>query len=144
MQPMRGVSASRGCAGEAPKRSPDAAEASADGTTTAPAYLNGTYRYELTLEDAIADNPDQPDLDEFPSVITVTLDDGRFNMNDGGLTGTYTVEGDRLTFHVIEFETSLTFTFAVDAEGSLDFTPVLPMDPGDAFTFSAKPWKRVR
>jgi len=131
------------CSREGHRQSPEAPGSSADATGAAPASLSGTYRYELTLEDAIANNPDQPDLDEFPSVITVTLNDGRFSMNDGGLTGTYTVDGDRLTFHIVEFETSFAFTFSVDDEGSLHLTPVPPMHPGDAFTFSAKPWKRV-
>jgi TRAP-type C4-dicarboxylate transport system substrate-binding protein len=144
LPPASPLAIPQGCAGEAPVRSPNAAGPSADETATAPADLTGTYRYELTLEDAIAHDPDQPGLDEFPSVITVTLDDGRFTMNDGGLTGTYTLAGDRITFHIVEFETSFTFTFSVDDEGSLHLTPVPPMDPGDAFTFSAKPWKRVR
>jgi TRAP-type C4-dicarboxylate transport system substrate-binding protein len=124
------------CRGEAPV-------VGASGLGTIPKYLNGIYRYELTREDAIAVDPEAPDLDEYPRVSTVKMEDGRFSINDGDLTGTYTVQGDRITFDIPEFGYGNTFTFSVDTEGDLHLTPVQPMDPGDAFEFSTHPWTKI-
>jgi TRAP-type transport system periplasmic protein len=61
-----------GCTGKAPAHP-------AASTGTAPADLNGTYRYLLTKEDAR--KAGDPEVDEFPSLITVKLQDGQV---DGG------------------------------------------------------------
>jgi TRAP-type transport system periplasmic protein len=125
------------CTGQAP-------EQSAEGTVAAPAYLNGIYRYELTREDAIAFDPEAQDLDEFPQVNTMVLEDGHL---EGGCFGsggaTYSVDDDRIMFHSVEYETDSTVTFSVDDKGNLRLTPVPPMDPGDAFQCFSQVWTKI-
>jgi len=118
-----------------------ASEHSAKHTGTAPAYLNGTYRYVLTKEDA-RKNGEEP-IDEFPSVTTLTLRDGQ---EEGGCFeegATYWVNGKRITFNAPVYGYTMTFTFFVDAKGNLHLTPVQPMDPGDAFQCAYKPWIKI-
>jgi TRAP-type C4-dicarboxylate transport system substrate-binding protein len=108
---------------------------------TAPAYLNGTYRYVLTKEDA---NKAGDTDTGYPYVNTITLKDGRLEggcFGSGG--GTYSVDGDRITFYSVEYGYSMTVTLTVDDQGSLHLTPVPPMDPGDAFVCFSKPWTRI-
>jgi TRAP-type C4-dicarboxylate transport system substrate-binding protein len=123
-----------GCTGKAPQQ--PAASAG-----TAPANLNGTYRYLLTKEDArkVGD----PEVDQFPQVTTVKLQDGRVDGGCFGQGATYSVTGDRITFNAPEYGYSTTFTFSVDGKGNLHLTPVPPMDKGDAFQCSYKPWTRI-
>ncbi len=111
------------CTGKSP-------EQAARDTGTAPAHLNGTYRYVLTKEDAR--KAGEPDLSEYPRANTWILKDGQFDAT-GGFTGSYSVDGNRITFAPVEFDDTTTFTFTVDAEGNLNLDPVLPMHPGDAF-----------
>lgn len=123
-----------GCTGKAPAQP-------AGNTGTAPAGLNGTYRYLLTKEDArkVGD----PEVDQFPNVTTVNLEDGRVEGGCFGQGATYSVTGDRITFNSPEYGYSLTFTFAVDGKGNLHLTPVPPMDRGDAFQCSYKAWTKI-
>lgn len=111
------------CTGEAPE------QVSGD-TGTAPAYLNGTYRYVLTKEDAR--KAGEPDLSEYPHTNTYVLKDGQFDAT-GGFTGSYSVDGNRITFAPDEFDDTITYTFTVDDEGNLDLDPVPSTDAGDAF-----------
>jgi TRAP-type C4-dicarboxylate transport system substrate-binding protein len=105
-----------------------------------PSSLNGTYRYELTKEDAL--RVGDPEADQFPYVGTVTMRDGEAK---GGCfeVARYSVTGNQITFDVPEFGYTLTFTFTLDKEGNLHLTPVQPMDPGDAFQCSYKPWTKI-
>jgi TRAP-type transport system periplasmic protein len=122
------------CTGKAP-------EQAGGGEGTAPAYLNGTYRWVLTQADA--DKVGDTDTG-YPSVSTVTLKDGHLEggcFGSGG--GTYTVDADRITFHSVEYGYDSTVTFSVDNEGNLHLTPVPPIDPGDAFTCFYKPWTKI-
>jgi TRAP-type transport system periplasmic protein len=123
-----------GCTGKAPQQ--PAASAG-----TAPAGLNGTYRYLLTKEDArkVGD----PEVDRFPKVNTVKLRDGKVEGGCFGQGATYSVTGDRITFDTPEYGYSTTFTFSVDGKGNLHLTPVPPMDKGDAFQCSYKPWTKI-
>jgi len=122
------------CTGKAP-------EQPAGSTGTAPADLNGTYRYLLTKEDARKNG--DPEVDQFPVVTTVKLHDGRVEGGCFGHAATYSVDGDRITFDAPEYGYSTTFTFAVDGKGNLHLTPVPPMDKGDAFQCSYKPWTKI-
>jgi TRAP-type transport system periplasmic protein len=122
------------CKGEAPEQ-PDA------GTGNAPAHLNGTYRMVLTQEDA--DKVGDTDTG-YPLVETITLKDGQLKGGCFGKDGgTYVVDDDRITFHSIEFDENATVTFSVDGAGNLHLSPVLPMDPGTAFTCFYKPWTKI-
>ncbi len=123
-----------GCTGKAPAHP-------AASTGTAPADLNGTYRYLLTKEDArkVGD----PEVDQFPSLITVKLQDGQVEGGCFGRDASYSVDGDRIRFDSPEYGYSLTFTFSVEGKGNLHLTPVPPMDKGDAFVCSYKPWTKI-
>jgi hypothetical protein len=110
-------------------------------TGTAPADLNGTYRYLLTQEDA--DKARDPETG-FPQVITITLKDGHLEGGCfGAKGGTYRVDDDRITFDSAEYDPNVTVTFCVDDHGNLHLTPVTPMDPGIAFTCFYKPWTKI-
>jgi TRAP-type C4-dicarboxylate transport system substrate-binding protein len=123
-----------GCTGNAP-------EQSAENTGTAPVDLNGTYRYLLTREDAR--KAGDLDVNEFPQVTSVKLQDGQVEGGCFGQGATYLVTGDRITFNSPEYGYSMTFTFSVDGKGNLHLTPVPPMDKGDAFQCSYKPWTKI-
>jgi TRAP-type C4-dicarboxylate transport system substrate-binding protein len=123
-----------GCTGKAP-------EQPAGNTGTAPADLNGTYRYVLTKEDAGKNG--EENLDEFPSVTTVKLEDGQVDGGCFGQGATYSVTGDRIMFNAPEYGYSMTFAFSADDRGNLDLTPVPPMDKGDAFQCSYKVWTKI-
>jgi TRAP-type transport system periplasmic protein len=108
---------------------------------TAPANLNGTYRYVLTQEDA--DKVGDTDTG-YPNVNTIKLKDGQLEGGCFGADGgTYSVDDDQITFHSIEYGTNSTVTFSVDDQGSLHLTPVPPIDPGDAFQCFYKPWTKI-
>ena len=106
-----------------------------------PAGLNGTYRYEPTKEDARQGG--ERNLDEFPSVTTVTLRDGQVEGGCFDEGATYWVAGDRITFNAPAYGYTMTFSFSADAKGNLNLTPVEPMDRGDAFVCSYKPWTKI-
>ena len=123
-----------GCTGNAP-------EQSAGNAGTAPVDLNGTYRYLLTKEDAR--KAGDLEVDEYPQVTTVKLQDGQVEGGCFGEGATYSVTGDRITFNSPEYGYSTTFSFSNDGKGNLHLTPVPPMDKGDAFQCSYKPWTKI-
>jgi hypothetical protein len=128
------LSVPSGCTGTAPDR-PTA------GAAKPPAYLNGTYRWVLTQKDA--DKVGDRDTG-YPHVNTITLKDGRLEGGCFGVDGgTYSVQGDRITFHSIEFGDDSTVTFSRDEKGNLHLEPVPPIDPGGAFECFYKPWTRI-
>ena len=104
-------------------------------------YLNGTYRYLLTQADA--DKVGDTDTG-YPLVTTITLKHGGLEGGCFGADGgTYSVDGDRITFHSVEYGYDSTVTFSRDDQGNLDLTPVPPIDPGDAFNCFYKPWTKI-
>jgi TRAP-type C4-dicarboxylate transport system substrate-binding protein len=123
-----------GCTGTAPQQ--PAASAG-----TAPADLNGTYRYLLTKEDArkVGD----PEVDQFPHVNTVKLRDGKVEGGCFGQGATYSVSGDQITFNSPESGYTMTFTFSVDGKGNLHLTPAPSVEKGDALECSYKPWTKI-
>jgi len=123
-----------GCSGKAPQQP-------AGVSGTAPAELNGTYRYLLTKEEARRNG--DPEVDQFPSVVTVKLEDGQVEGGCFGQGATYSVNHDRITFAAPEYGYSMTFTFSADGKGNLRLTPVPPMDRGDAFQCSYKVWNKI-
>jgi TRAP-type C4-dicarboxylate transport system substrate-binding protein len=123
------------CTGKAPTR-PSVSAAKP------PSYLNGTYRMVLTQADA--DRAGDTEDENYPLVQTITLKDGRLEGGCFGVDGaTYSVEGDRITFHSIEYDADSTVSFTRDEKGSLDLEPVPPIDPGDAFTCFYNPWVKI-
>jgi hypothetical protein len=133
-----------GCAGGAPAGT-DTARASetAAGASAAPADLSGTYRYEITLDEALAADMVDPE-DTYPLIDTVTLDNGELEGGCfGEAGGTYEVDGNRIAFHSLEYNYGSTVTFTMDDDGSLHLTPVPPMDPGDAFQCFSQVWTKI-
>jgi len=108
---------------------------------TPPSDLNGTYRWVLTQKDA----DKVGDLDTgYPHVNTITLKDGRLEGGCFGVDGgNYSVQGDRITFHSIEFDDDATVTFSTDEKGNLHLEPVPPIDPGGVFECFYKPWTKI-
>jgi TRAP-type C4-dicarboxylate transport system substrate-binding protein len=109
---------------------------------TLEAKLNGTYRWVITLADVFAKTHKPPSNSNtsYPQVSTLVLRDGKW-FDNGGDRGTYTVAGDHLALHWPP--SILLFTFTVERDGSLKVAPVRPMDPGDAFIWTTKPWRRL-
>ena len=125
------------CTGAAP-------EQAAGGTGTAPADLNGTYRYVLTKEDARKSG--ETDLSVYPNTNTWILKDGQFETagDYGGFTGSYSVDGNRITIAADEADHTTTYTFTVDDEGNLNLDPVPPVDAGDAFEIGSHTvWTKI-
>jgi TRAP-type transport system periplasmic protein len=122
-----------GCTGKAP-------EQPAASTGTAPAGLNGTYRYVLTKEDAEKAGDTE---DVYPQVTTVKLQDGQVDGGCFGQGATYSVADDRITFNSPEYGYSTTFTFSADSKGNLHLTPTPSVEKGDAFQCSYKAWTRI-
>jgi hypothetical protein len=106
-----------------------------------PSDLNGTYRWVLTQKDA--DKVGDRDTG-YPHVNTITLKDGRL---DGGCFGsdggTYSVQGDRITFHSVEFGDDSAVSFSRDEQGNLHLEPLPPIDAGGAFECFYKPWIKI-
>ena len=124
------------CTGKAP-------EQATGGAGTAQASLNGTYRYEITLNEARNADMVDPE-DTYPNINTIVLKDGDLEggcFGSGG--GTYSIEGDRITFYSVEFETSSTVTFSRDDRDNLHLTPVPPIDAGDAFVCFSQVWTKI-
>jgi TRAP-type C4-dicarboxylate transport system substrate-binding protein len=123
-----------GCTGKAPQQP-------AASTGTAPADLNGTYRYLLTKEDArkVGD----PEVDQFPYLTTVKLQDGKVEGGCFGQGASYSVTGDQITFDTPEYGYTMTFTLSVDGKGNLHLTPAPSVEKGDAFQCSYKPWTKI-
>ncbi len=129
-----GLTIPTACTGKAP-RQPSVRAAKP------PSDLNGTYRWVLTQKDA--DKVGDRDTG-YPHVNTITLKDGRLEGGCFGVDGgNYSVQGDRITFHSIEFGEDATVTFSRDEKGDLHLEPVPPMDPGGAFECFYKPWTKI-
>jgi TRAP-type C4-dicarboxylate transport system substrate-binding protein len=134
-----------GCTGPPPTLTPSGG--------AAPSELNGTYRWEITEEDALA-SPTEPKspshLATFPWIFTLTLEDGTWTLFlewKGGAPyyeqpgASYSVEGDRIT--LTTGGVPLTFTFTVDEYGNLHVQPVQPMAAGEEFVMTTKPWTKI-
>lgn len=118
-------------------------------TPSAATPLSGVYRWTLTKDDArrygsVRDKT--PDgLAGYPNTITMTLKDGRWTFEE--LTdladGTYTVTGDRVAFTWPRETLVLTFSYTADPNGDLHLKSVPPMDVGDRFVWSTRPWTKI-
>jgi TRAP-type C4-dicarboxylate transport system substrate-binding protein len=114
-----------------------------------PSFLDGSYRWRITRAGALRRGGDPKD----PSIGTIggmTLRGGRWALGVPGSStgtptdhGTFKVAGNRLAFNWPQVGYTLTFTFTRRADGTLDVTPVLPMDVGDRVVWSSAPWTRI-
>jgi TRAP-type C4-dicarboxylate transport system substrate-binding protein len=124
------------CTGKAP-------EQPAIVTGDSPAFLNGTYRFVITLDEAREADMVDPE-DEYPIVDTMVLEDGHLEGGCFGSAGaTYAVEDDRISFYSVEYGDTATVTFTRDDQGNLHLTPVPPMDPGGAFQCFSQVWMKI-
>jgi C4-dicarboxylate-binding protein DctP len=105
--------------------------------------FDGTYRWQITAEGARRAGAPEDDPD-IGSVLTMTLEGGRWLLgSDPHYSGSFTMKGDRLVFDWPGEGYALTFRFKRDRSGTLDITPVLPMDRGDQMVWASSPWRRV-
>lgn len=123
------------------KASDPGSEEAVGGIGSAPAFLNGTYRWVLTQDDA----DEVGDLEtNYPHINTITLEDGHLEGGCfGNQGGAYWVEGDRITFNSFEYDPNVTVTFTQDEQGNLHLKPVTAFDPGAAFECFYKPWRKI-
>jgi C4-dicarboxylate-binding protein DctP len=116
----------------------------ASGKPRSPSELDGTYRWLLTKEAAIESGagPNDP---EIGSVVTMTLEDGRWQLGVGPDMdrGTFTASAHRLVFDWPRVGSVLTFTYSRDPDGTLNLKPVPPMNRGDRFVWAGGPWRRI-
>jgi len=121
-----------------------AATAAAGGKVRSPSIVNGTYHLLFTKADALSfgDPATQPEnMKGYPSVETRVLNDGKWRFG-GGLHGTYSIRGNRITLVAPAFGSRESFTFSF-YDGTLRLRPVLPMDRGDQWVDAGEPWHRV-
>jgi TRAP-type C4-dicarboxylate transport system substrate-binding protein len=109
-----------------------------------PRFLDGTYRWRITRAGALKVGADPGD-DLVGTIASMTLRDGAWFGEAGGSQdrGTFKVAGNRIAFRWPAQGYTNTFTFTRRADGTLDLTAVLPMDPGDRLVSSSSPWTRV-
>jgi TRAP-type C4-dicarboxylate transport system substrate-binding protein len=110
-----------------------------------PSFLDGTYRWRITRAGARKVGVD-PDDAAVGTIAGMTLRGGAwaFEGSDGSRDkGTFTVVGNRIAFDWPAHGYTNTFTFKRRADGTLDLTPVPPMDPGDRLVTASSPWKRI-
>lgn len=149
-----------GCGGAAggaagPTSTPAATTTPAVVATTGPdattRSLEGIYRWTLTDEDALAHGtPDDQTREalekDYPNTLTVTLRTGTWSLEmttDSDIYGgTYQATAGQVIFNWPAEQTVLVFTFT-SADGKLTLRPVDPMDAGDRFVWSTRPWTKI-
>ena len=108
-----------------------------------PSLVDGTYRWRLTAAGLRRSGASDSDT-SIGTVVTMTLRDGRWLLGGEDRDhGTFQIRGSRLVFDWPRTNSVLTFAFARSRDGTLDITPVLPMDQGDQYVWASGPWRRV-
>jgi hypothetical protein len=108
--------------------------------------LEGTYRWTLTAKDAHRDPSYDPNqLSSYPWTFTMVLSsDGTCSqiVIDTGSRDqdpcTYDATGDRIDFHWQGLNLAMNYT--ADPDGTLHMTGIPPIDPGDSYAMTSKPW----
>jgi hypothetical protein len=116
--------------------------------------LDGTYRWTITKDDAVAYGPpnDAPELIAvLPWDFTMVLDGGKMELRrhdsegdwDDG-SGSYTIDGDQIVFSWEAVGYESTYSFSVDDDGTVHLEAQPPInDEGEPFVLSAKPWTKI-
>ena len=143
------------CTGQAPQQQSTAEQAQSSSDDQA--VLDGVYRWELTKEDAVATGASESmrpgELETFPWVFTVRLDDGIWTMTNDAADGkseaclgercTFSIAGDTIKFDWASEGYVLEFPFTTDGDGSLHLEPTSTLNAGDVFVWTTKPWQRI-
>jgi len=117
------------------------------GRERSPSAINGTYHWRVVeararaAAKAVRGRVDEEDL---AAVVKMTLRDGKWLMGEEDpehYSGTYRIVGDKLVFEW--GEATLAFEFDRDGDGTIQLTPLPPMDGGDAVIWAGGPWQRV-
>ena len=121
------------------------ATATPSSVTAATLKLNGTYRWTLTKEDALAHgtagDKTAEGLVNYPYTITVRLEQNKWLMTETGHRTPVTVHSvaaDKIAFSWPRVGSVITVGFSVDSKGNLRLTPVPLMDDGDRFVWTTK------
>jgi TRAP-type C4-dicarboxylate transport system substrate-binding protein len=110
-----------------------------------PSFLDGSYRWRITRAGARKVGVD-PDDAAVGTIAGMTLRGGGWALerSDGSRDrGTFTVVGNRIAFDWPAQGYTNSFTFKRRSDGTLELTPVLPMDAGDRLVVASSPWKRI-
>jgi TRAP-type C4-dicarboxylate transport system substrate-binding protein len=110
-----------------------------------PSFLDGTYRWRVTRAGALKLGAGSHDP-VIGMIAGMTLRGGGWAFADSTDTagsGTFKVIGNRIAFTWPAKGYTNTFTFKRRADGTLELTPVLPMDTGDQVVWSSSPWTRI-
>jgi hypothetical protein len=108
---------------------------------------NGVYRSEIVDADLDAVNVPESDWPEAHGTYTWTLQDGSWNFTQTApnplqyptASGTYLVDGDHITFQIVDGPGPQEFTWTVDADGSLVLTALPSTDNYFAAVLAAHP-----
>ena len=148
--PGPGLDIPADCTGPAPAAAVHAPVAPSTSAAVA-TPLDGTYRWTLTEDDAVAHEPGGPRADElatFPWVFTMTMEAGTWELvnraGDGTADaghGSYTVDGDHIVFH--ENAEQFDYTFRVATDGTVHLVPQPPINPHTAWVFATNPWTKI-
>lgn len=119
-------------------------------SAAAPSALNGTYRWTMTKEHALAYAPPEDRtpaaLAQLPRVGTRILKDGTW-VGDPGLRKRRQRDlhrpGKPDDVPGID-PPPLTFTFSADAKGNLTLSPVQPMGADDAYVWATELWTKIQ
>jgi TRAP-type transport system periplasmic protein len=120
---------------------------SVSGRTLPASALNGTYHWRVTSAGARqAARPTGGSVlpEDVGTIGKMTLRDGGWVMGDTDpedYSGTYEIRGHHLVFDWSG--STLAFRFDRRADGTLDLTPIPPMNPGDAVVWAGGDWRRV-
>jgi len=118
--------------------------ASATGAPRPASLLDGTYRWVITVKDAHAFWGKSFVPTGLPAVNTAVLQNGTWRMAGPDHDhGTFTIRGERVRLVWPRIPSVNVFRFRRDADGTIHWTPVLPMDRGDQFVWGYKPWERI-
>ena len=110
-----------------------------------PRFLDGTYRWRITRAGALGVGGSAADP-AIGTTASMTLRAGGWLLevsNGSRDSGTFTLIGNRIAFTWPRQGYTDSFAFKRRDDGTLDLTPVLPMDVGDRVVWSSAPWTRV-
>jgi TRAP-type C4-dicarboxylate transport system substrate-binding protein len=113
------------------------------------AHVDGTYRWVITKEDAVAygtpGDKTKEGLSRFPVTFTMTLRDGGWTLTEDDSTDAYggTFAADASTIDFQWGPSSLKWTYTQDPSGALTLTPLNAGARGDVFVWGSEAWQKI-